>query len=265
MRNLKTLPAHRDTGFENRVNRFVGLRIGQNAHETPAKRPRNPAKPPRNAATPCEISAKPCETAVNPLRRCETSWLRVGITLFVYDRFHTHSFIAFGAPHPLGRRTTSRRAVPFRITVCESSFALRPHQWQCIVLIATPTHPPRRDRHGPWQPNGTCITCILLASLSQAIAFESCATPSLTAPGTQPLFTHGACITAFLSQVWHNDYDYIYGSAASALDARAGLRHADARCSCSPPVRDPPRCARVSRSCATAPRARQAQRLLGAQ
>jgi len=49
--------------------------------------------------------------------------------------------------------------VLFRITVCKSSFALRLHPWQRIVIIATPTRPPRRDRHGPWQPNGTCITC----------------------------------------------------------------------------------------------------------
>jgi len=58
----------------------------------------------------------------------------------------THT--AFGAPHPLGRRTTSRRAVLFRITVCKSSFALRPHPWQRIVIIATDTPPyPRLSVH----------------------------------------------------------------------------------------------------------------------
>ena len=72
---------------------------------------------------------------------------------------------AFGAPHPLGRRTTSRRAVLFRITVCKSSFALRLHPWQRIVIIATRTRPVRTRRmptspvDGTSGPASRCSPC----------------------------------------------------------------------------------------------------------
>ena len=143
---------------------------------------------------------------------------------------------AFGAPHPLGRRTTSRRAVLFCITVCKSSFALRPHQWQCIVIIATPTRPPRRDRHGSWQPNGRCITCILGQVCAARISQTARPRRSSARATTAARRVHYVqFLRPSLAQ---------YGSTASTLDARAGLRRADARCSCSPPVRDPQCCTR---------------------
>ena len=48
-----------------------------------------------------------------------------------------------------------------RFSALPSTYRVEAASVQRIVIIATPTRPPRRDRHGSWQPNGRCITCIL--------------------------------------------------------------------------------------------------------